>query len=182
MSEVSERYARLGDAFAAKIEAVPADRWSSQSPCAEWTARDVVGHVVATQGMILGLVGREVGEVPSAEADPLAAWTAARAVVQRDLDDPAHAGAEFDGSMGTMTFEAAVDRFLCVDLVVHGWDLAHAAGLDDHIDPADIARVRTIAEGFGDGMRSPRAFGPEVEAPAGADEQTKLMAFLGRTP
>jgi uncharacterized protein (TIGR03086 family) len=182
MTEVSERYRRLADAFAAKIASVPADLWSAPSPCEGWTARDVVGHVVSTQGMILGLVGRKLGEVPSADDDPTAAWAAARAVVQRDLDDPARASAEFEGSMGKMTFEGAVDRFLCVDLVVHGWDLARAAGLDDHIAAEDVARIRGVAEGFGDAMRSPRAFGPEVEAPAGADDQTQLMAFLGRTP
>ncbi|HEV7524403.1 MAG TPA: maleylpyruvate isomerase N-terminal domain-containing protein, partial [Acidimicrobiia bacterium] len=110
MSEVSERYTRLSDAFAAKIAAVPADRWSAQSPCPDWTALDVVDHVVNAQGMILGLVGRELGEVPSAHDDPLAAWNAARAVVQSDLEDPAVAGAEFDGFMGKSTFEGAVDR------------------------------------------------------------------------
>lgn len=182
MSEVSERYQRLAGAFAAKVADVGPDKWSAPSPCADWTARDVVGHVVSTQGMILGLVGRELGEVPSVDDDPSGAWEAARAVVQADLDDPARATVEFDGSMGKMTFEDAVDRFLCVDLVVHGWDLARAAGLDDHIAPEDVARVRKIAEGFGDAMRSPKAFGPEVEAPAGADDQTRLIAFLGRHP
>ena len=68
------------------------------------------------------------------------------------------------------------------DLVVHGWDLARTAGLDEHIEPEDIARVRAQAEAFGDALRSPQAFGPEVEAPAGADDQTKLLAFLGRNP
>src|SRR6185295_2581966 len=97
-------------------------------------------------------------------------------------EDPARATTEFEGMMGKMTFAEAVDRFLCVDLVVHGWDLARAVGLDDHIAPEDIARVRMIAEGFGDAMRSPRAFGPEVEAPADADDQTRLIAFLGRNP
>jgi len=182
MSDVSERYARLADAFAAKTAAVPDDKWTAQSPCPDWTARDVVCHVVGTQGMIIGLVGLEMGEIPSAEDDPAGAWKAARAVVQQHLDDPAQATKEFEGSMGKMTLEGAVDRFLCVDLVVHGWDLARAAGLDDHISPEDVARVRKIAEGFGDAMRSPRAFGPEVAAPAGADDQTRLMAFLGRTP
>ncbi len=182
MTEVSQRYRRLGDAFAAKIDAVPTGRWTAQSPCADWTAREVVGHVVSTQGLILGLVGRELGEVPSVDDDPAAAWAAARAVVQADLDDPARAGTTFEGSMGKMTFEETVDRFLCVDLVVHGWDLSRAAGLDDHIEPEDVARVRKIAEGFGDAIRSPQAFGPEVEAPPGADEQAKLLAFLGRTP
>ncbi|HEV7525188.1 MAG TPA: TIGR03086 family protein, partial [Acidimicrobiia bacterium] len=73
-----------------------------------------------------------------------------------------------------------VDRFLNVDLVVHGWDLAHATGLDEHIEPDDVARVRDVAEGFGDAMRNPKAFGPAVEPPAGAGEQEKLLAFLGR--
>jgi uncharacterized protein (TIGR03086 family) len=182
MTEISERYARLADAFAAKITSVPSDRWAAQSPCEGWTARDVVGHVVSSQGLILGLVGRSLGDIPSADDDPLAAWTAARAVVQRELEDPARATAEFEGSMGKMSFEGAVDRFLCVDLVVHGWDLARAVGLDDHIDPKDVARVRQVAASFGDMMRSPQAFGPEVEAPAGADEQGRLLAFLGRTP
>jgi hypothetical protein len=29
-------------------------------------------------------------------------------------------------------------------------------------------------------MRNPKAFGPAVEPPAGAGEQEKLLAFLGR--
>ncbi len=182
MTEVSERYARLADAFAAKIAAVPSGRWASPSPCPEWTARDVVGHVVSTQGMILGLVGGELGEIRSVDDDPPGAFADARAVVQRDLEEPARAGVEFEGFMGKMTFEGAVDRFLCFDLVVHGWDLARAAGLDERIDPDDVARVRTLAESMGDQMRGPKAFGPEVEPPAGADEQGRLLAFLGRNP
>lgn len=182
MTEVSERYARLADAFARKIEAVPDDRWESPSPCEGWTARDVVRHVVSTQGMFVGLVGREMPDLPSVDDDPLAAWNAARAVIQADLEDPARATTEFDGFAGRTTFEAAVERFLCFDLVVHGWDLARAAGLDDRIEPDDVARVRRHAESFGDAMRGPQAFGPEVDPPADADDQARLLAFLGRRP
>lgn len=182
MSEVSERYARLVGAFADKIAAVPEDAWSNPSPCPGWTARDVVGHVVSTQGMFLGFVNRELGEIPSVEDDPLAAWRAASAVIQAELEDPERAAAEFEGFTGRSTFEAAVNRFLCFDLVVHAWDLARAAGLDHRMEPGDIARVRQQADEFGDAMRSPQAFGPEVEAPPGADDQQKLLAFLGRTP
>ena len=64
MTEIADRYRRLSDAFAATIAAVPDDRWSSPSPCEDWTARDVVGHVVASQGMFLGFVGEEVGRDP----------------------------------------------------------------------------------------------------------------------
>ena len=30
-------------------------------------------------------------------------------------------------------------------------------------------------------MRVPGVFGPKVEAPAGADEQTRMLAFMGRS-
>ena len=33
-----------------------------------------------------------------------------------------------------------------------------------------------------EGMRGPGAFGPEITPPPGADEQTKVLAFLGRQP
>ena len=31
-------------------------------------------------------------------------------------------------------------------------------------------------------MRGPNTFGPEVESSADADDQERLLAFLGRTP
>ena len=180
MSETSERYRRLADGFADTVKAVPDDRWESQSPCEDWTARDVVRHVVSTQGMFLGFVGRELGDIPTVDDDPVAAWDAARAVVQADLEDPSRATEEFDGLMGRSTFEAAVDRFLCFDLIVHRWDLARAAGIDHRIDPDDLARVDEAAHAFGDAMRGPGAFGPAVDPPDGADEQARVLAFLGR--
>jgi uncharacterized protein (TIGR03086 family) len=180
MSDISDRYRNLADAFADKIAAVPSDKWDAQSPCPDWTARDVVQHMVDTQGMFLGFVGKELGPIPSVDDDPGGAWDAARAQTQHELDDPERAGAEFDGFFGRSRYDEAVNRFLCFDLVVHGWDLARATGLDDRIEPAEIGRVREQAEAFGDAMRGPRAFGPALEPPPNADEQTKLLAFLGR--
>jgi uncharacterized protein (TIGR03086 family) len=182
MSEISERYRRLSNAFAAKIAAVSPDGWEQRSPCEGWTARDVVGHVVATQGMFLGFVGREMGDIPSADDDPAAAWDAARSVMQRELDDPQRATAEFEGFQGPTTLEAAVNRFLCFDLVVHGWDLARATGQDDRIAAEDVTRVREQAEALADRLRGPQAFGPEVDPPPGADDQARLLAYLGRQP
>lgn len=178
---VSRRYDRLAGSFAERIDSVPADRWWASSPCEGWSARDVVRHVVETHGMFLGFVGRSLIPVaPSADDDPAAAFGAARATVQADLDDPERAGAEYDGFGGRSTFAEGVDRFLCFDLNVHGWDLARAAGLDASIDPDELLRLRADAEAFGDALRGPGAFGPAVEAPPDADEQTRLLAFLGR--
>jgi uncharacterized protein (TIGR03086 family) len=180
MSEIADRYRRLSDAFAVTIAGVPDDRWSSASPCEDWDAREVVGHVVGTQGMFLGFIGEEMGEIPSVDDDPAAAWDAARARVQSALDDPARADAEFDGFFGRTSLAAAVDRFLASDLVIHRWDLARATGQDETIDPDDAERVLAGAQAFGDAFRSPGVCGPEVPVAADADIQTRVLGFYGR--
>jgi uncharacterized protein (TIGR03086 family) len=179
MTEIADRYRRLSAAFADRIAGVPDDAWDTPTPCADWSVRDLVSHVVATQGMFRGLVGRDTPEVDPA-TDPLGAWATVSGLVQSDLDDPERAGTTFEGHFGTQSFEQAVDRFLNFDLVVHGWDLARATGQDTTIEPEDLERVAVGAAAFGDAMRGPGAFGPEVDPPPDADEQAKLVAFLGR--
>ena len=179
MTEISDRYRRLAGAFAERIDAVPDDAWDAPTPCEDWTARELVAHVVQSQGMFRGLVGRETPEVDAA-ADPAGAWRRVSGLVQADLDDPERAATTFEGVFGEQTFEAAVDRFLNTDLVVHGWDLARATAQDDTIDPDDLRRVDEVAHAFGDTLRSPGAFGPEVDPPPGAGEQARVLAFLGR--
>jgi len=177
---IAERYRRLSSAFADKVAAVPEDRWGSPSPCEGWTASDVVQHVVDSSGMFFGFVGRETPESPSVDEDPVAAFDAVRTAVQADLDDPDRAGTTFEGFSGPSTFGDAVDRFLAFDLVVHGWDLARATGLDEAIDPAELGRIAEAAEAMGPMLRSSGAFGPEVAVGPDADQQTRLLAFLGR--
>lgn len=179
----ADRYRRLAAAFTEKIASVPDDRWDAPTPCDDWSAADLVQHLVDSQGLFLGFVGRSLpDDLPAAADDPLGAWTGASAVVQADLDDPDRANAEFEGMFGRQTFAEGVDRFLCFDLVVHGWDLARATGLNEHMPEDEVPRVQAAAEAFGDKMRGPGAFGEAVEPPADADAQERLLAYLGRDP
>ncbi len=178
---LARRYARNAAAFRDKVARVPADRWDAPSPCPEWTARDVVRHVVDSHATFLGFIGEAPGERPSVDDDLLGAVEAAVGEVQARLDDPAKASAEFDGLLGRTTFGESVDRYLTFDLVVHGWDLARAAGLDETIDPDELRRLPDDVAALGPMARSPKALGPEVAVPVGADEQTTVLALLGRT-
>ena len=180
MSEIAERYRGLSEKFAAVAAAVPEDRWADPSPCPDWKARDVVGHVVQSQGMFLGFVGRELGGGPSVDDDPVASWDHARSVVQAELDNPERAATTFEGFTGTTTFEAGVDRFLCTDLIVHRWDLATATGQTTVLGPTEMAHARSSMAGLEDQLRSPGALGPEIEPPPGADEQVAFLAWAGR--
>jgi uncharacterized protein (TIGR03086 family) len=145
--------------------------------------------VVQTQGLFLGFIGQELGDIPAVDDDPAGAWKAASAKVQANLDDPAQATKEYDGFAGKATFEQGVDRFLCTDLVVHGWDLARATGQDDTIQAEDLQLLWPIAQAIPEQFRVPGAFrpglvvfGPQVQVAADAPLQHKILGMYGRDP
>ena len=180
MTDTSDRYRRLAADMTATIQHVADRRWGDSSPCPDWTARDVVRHLVDTHGMFMGFVGRSLRPGPSVDDDPLAAWACARDQMQADLDDHRLADAEFDGSSGRTTFANAVDRFICMDLVIHRWDLARATGQDEAIDPSELERIWKDVDSFADKMRGPGAFGEAIEPSPDASPQDRLLAHLGR--
>jgi uncharacterized protein (TIGR03086 family) len=179
---VAERFRRLAAGFTRIVDAVPADRWDSPSPCADWTARDVLRHVITSQREFVGRAGLSIPEGPTVEDDAERAWAHVRDEIQRILDDPGLAGTEYQGVQGPSTLSDGLGSFFCVDLVVHGWDIANATGVDDRIPDEDIAFVRSFAERMGEMMRTSGAFGPERPVPEAAGEQERLLAFLGRAP
>jgi uncharacterized protein (TIGR03086 family) len=182
MTETADRYRTNAAHFGDLVAGVATDQWAAPTPCEAWTARELVEHVVNSQGIFLGLVDAEMPPHPSVDDDPTAAWDAVRTVVQTRLDDPELADIEFDGFFGRSTFAEAVDRFLSSDLVMHGWDLARATGQDESIDTAEAERVFETAHGMGEAFRGPQVAGPAVAVPDDADVQTRLIAFYGRTP
>jgi uncharacterized protein (TIGR03086 family) len=177
MTDTAARHRRLAAAMTRTLEQVPDDRWDSPSPCEGWTARQVAEHVAGHPARFLGLVGLEA---PEPDDDVLTRWAQARDALQAALDDPARAQLEFDGFDGRSTLAAAVERFVCLDLVVHRWDIARATGQDERIDPDDVAWAHAAAASFGDMLRAEGVCGPEVEVPADADAQTRMLAFGGR--
>ena len=180
MSNEADRYRSLAASMTETIASVPDDRWAAPTPCEDWTARDLVGHLVSTSGMFLGFIGQDAPESTSVDDDPLGAFTEARDAVQAALDDPTSANQEYDGLMGRTTFAKSVDGFLSADLVIHRWDLARATGQDEGLPVDEVRRVYETLKPMDEQMRQPGAFGPKVEPPAGADEQTQLLCFLGR--
>jgi uncharacterized protein (TIGR03086 family) len=182
MTATADRYRRLANRFADMVDRVPADRWSAASPCDGWTTRDLVSHVVDVHGMMLKPVQRQLSDAPSVDADPSAAIRSAIADVQAVLDDPEVAATEYDGFFGRTSVRETIDRFMCFDLVVHGWDLAKSAGLPYDISDDEVARVRSDVEQLGDSIRSQNVVGAAVEPPPDASDADRLLAFLGRDP
>jgi len=70
-----------------------------------------------------------------------------------------------------------------MDMEVHRWDLASAAGQNSVIDSsiAEVCIGVLRAEAL-EGGRNMGASGPEVEMPAGSSAQDRLLGSLGRNP
>jgi uncharacterized protein (TIGR03086 family) len=79
-----------------------------------------------------------------------------------------------------MPFEQVIARFICTDVLVHTWDLARAAGLDEKLNQDAVAHAFEGMKPMDANIRVPGFFGPKVEPPPGADLQTQFLSFLGR--
>ena len=181
MTEIAERYAKLAGQMADRIAAVPADGWDAVTPCEGWTARDLLDHLIESPALFFGRVGIDPPAAgPDPGEDPVGAFTQVTQAVQAGVDDPAVATKAFDSPLGPLTFEVAVNQFLCGDLVVHQWDLARATGQDETLDIDEVRTLHAAMLPMDQLLRAPGFFGPKIDPPAGADEQTALLCFLGR--
>jgi uncharacterized protein (TIGR03086 family) len=167
------------------VAEVSPDDWDAPSPCEDWSARDVAGHVIGGQRMIESLAKGEGRIHPPgtwadlAGPDPAQAWRDARDAANTAITDDVMQMV-VPSPFGEMALDMVLG-IMVLDIMVHAWDLGRAAGIDVRLD-ADLvsesfARVRPM-----DIMiRQPGVFGPKVTPPADADEQTRFLAFLGRT-
>jgi uncharacterized protein (TIGR03086 family) len=186
--QLLEPYRRALDGFDEVVAAVPADRWHAPSACALWTVRDVAGHVIWGQHQLRHwATGEEYtcGEGapgaphPGAMAgtDHVATWRAARAACDRTLTEEALDRPVVLPGLGAQPL-AAIVTLLVTDLLAHAWDIGHGLGvgvrLDADLIPGSLAWARQNV------IRMPGFFGPELEPPPDADEQTRWLAYLGR--
>jgi uncharacterized protein (TIGR03086 family) len=180
MSETSDRYARVADGFEAKMRAVPGEKWSSSSPCDEWTARDVALHVINTHRRVRAALGDVSADEVGSDADVTAAWAAATEAVRAALKEPSLASKTVGGMFGEQPFESLVGRLLCADTLIHTWDLARATRQDCALDPDAAEKALEFLTPIDDAIRRPGGFAPKLTPPDGADAQMKLLAFAGR--
>ena len=119
--------------------------------------------------------------MPSVADDPVGAWETVRVTIARALADPALANQEVATPFSTQSLAETVDMIVTGDVFTHTWDLARATGQSETLDSEQLQRM--IA-GLGampeEVLRADGMFGPRIDVPAGADDQTRFLGYVGR--
>jgi len=176
--------------FVAAIRPGDLDR---PTPCAGWTVRDLLAH----------MIGQHHGFAVAASGDPteLADWR------PRPVGDDPAGGYNESATLVTAAFGApgVLERsfwlpevrtsapfpaamaigFHFIDYVVHGWDVARSIGIPVRFDDDLVAAVLPLAQQVPDApkFRGPgKAFAPGVAVPPGASPLDRVVAMLGRDP
>lgn len=181
-SERAAAFTEVVDAVqVADAAGAPGRGWDAPTPCAGWTARDVVGHVVESQREFLARQDLDPGPVPDL-TDPATAWAAQRDHVTSVLAADGVAGREYAGWFGPTTIAETVADFYGWDLVVHGGDVARAIGRPWSVSAADSDALLATADGWGETLYSEGICAPPLAVPDDASPTDRLLARLGRDP
>lgn len=176
----AQRYEDAARPLAVLLDTLSPSQWRAPSPCEGWDARQVVGHLIETQRDFLTSRGLDLADVPDIDDDPAASWRAHRRAVLALISRDAVAAMRYDGHFRPTTIGDTLERFYLFDMVVHRWDVAHAVGADCVFTEAELDQLEAGIVSFGDALHMEGICKPGVEAPAGADRQTQLLATLGR--
>jgi uncharacterized protein (TIGR03086 family) len=186
MDETVARYDAAVGAFDTRVREVPTGRWTAATPCTEWDVRTLVNHLVGEQRWVSPLLeGRTIAEVGHAldgdllGDDPVAAWTAASAEAVASFAAPGATARTVHLSYGDDSAAGYCEQ-LTFDHLIHAWDLARGAGIDDRLPDGLVAWALEWVEPMRDAYASSGMFAPPLDVPAAAPAQTRLLAITGR--
>jgi uncharacterized protein (TIGR03086 family) len=164
------------------------DDWERPTPCAGWTARDLLGHLATTISSAVSIMQNQPPTWPDAarpgdlvEGDPLEFWRGT-VVSARDVLRNADLARVMETPLGrTVADDLSIP---VIDLYVHAWDLGAAVSIAVDIPAGVIDYAHAYIDPLPDDMvrGEGRAFGPQTHVHAGATPTERFIAWTGRRP
>lgn len=162
------------------------DQWSMQSNCTEWTVRDLVNHIVSENWWVPELLGgktpKEVGDTLEGDlldGDPLHAFKDSSEAAQKAVEEMLDLSQKVHASWDDIPASEYIEQRI-FDITVHGWDIAKSTGQEDIIDKDLLDYVYKIIEKNKQEFSQTGLFGTPLEVNQIDDQQTKLLALIGR--
>ena len=169
-------YERASEWTTSKV-AGATSKLDAQTPCEKWDVRTLLNHMLDTQNYFLGSARGEDVSPPAPTPpellgdDPIADFERGRTEMLSTY-----------GAPGVIEKTGPSLGIAFSDQLLHGWDLAQATKQDSTM-PKGLpeAAYEMIHGRFTDDQRK-GVFKPEIDLPADATAQDKLLAYTGRTP
>ncbi|MGP3774920.1 TIGR03086 family metal-binding protein [Streptomyces sp. SDT5-1] len=176
-------------AEAARVAAgVKPDRLDAASGCGDWDVRTLVNHwtVYTSHGMEhRALRTRLPEELTARDLTTEEDWASTYAA---DLDravaawsDPAVWDGDIDLGFAQQP-APEVAALLWAELVLHGWDVAHATGQEFAVSDGAAALLLQVVEANAELYRQYEGFAAPVPVGADASTYAKALALSGRDP
>jgi uncharacterized protein (TIGR03086 family) len=162
------------------VAGVRPDQLDRPTPCSEFTVRGVLEHMI-TGATAFAAAYR--GEVPSQpdSTDVLAAFGPALQDLGAAISAPGALDRTVAAPFGEVPGETFA-RFVVLDGLVHGWDIATATG--QTYQPTDelVAAVDAFARQALDPLRDASTFAAAIQPSIDASPIERLAAYTGRHP
>ena len=181
---------RAGCEFERRLADVTPDQLSLPTPCAAWTVRDLIGHVVGESIMSVRLLhGADAEEtVFGLDGDILGASASAAFGTAASAE---YAAFEESGAAERTVHHPAMDMsgaqllgFRIGGLTLHTWDLAHGTGGDEDLDEELCKAVWAQLSPMAPFIAQTGVFGAGPSGKVGHDAplQLRLLDLAGRRP
>jgi len=187
MNDDQQRFVTATDYFDQGVRAIAPDQWGNPTPCTEWDVRALVNHVVGelrwVAPLLAGQTVAEVGDRFDSDligSDPKAAWAAARAEARREFERPAALDAVVHLSYGDDLGRSYCHQ-LTLDALIHGWDLASGVAGDTTMPEELVDWALKYCTPIQAVFAASGLYGRPQQTGPGANEQTVLLAMVGRT-
>jgi uncharacterized protein (TIGR03086 family) len=172
------QFEQLGPVLGNVIAELRPDHLDEPTPCADFTVRGVLEHMI---GGATAFAAAYRGEAPGEPdvAEPISGVQSALADLAASITAPGALGRTIEAPFGALD-GTTFARFVVLDGLVHGWDLAVATG-QPYDPPADlVAAVTAFAREALDPLRDGQTFKSAVEPAPEATPIERLAAYTGR--
>jgi uncharacterized protein (TIGR03086 family) len=171
---------QLAPLLAGVVGSISADQLDRPTPCAEFTVQGVLEHMIGGATMFAAAYRGETPAEPDL-GDVLAGFGPALAGLGAAISAPGALDRTIAAPFGEVPGDTFA-RFVVLDGLVHGWDLATATG-QPYDPPAElVAAVDDFARHILDPLRDGHTFAAAVEPAAGASPIERLVTYTGRRP
>jgi uncharacterized protein (TIGR03086 family) len=171
---------QIGPVLGGVVANITPDQLDQPTPCDGFTVRGVLEHMVGGATAFAAAFRGEPAGAPDL-SDPLGSFQPVLGDLVAAISAPGALDQTVEAPFGEVPGDTFA-RFVALDGLVHGWDLATATG-QAYEPPAEVvAAVEEFARGAVDPLRDGETFGAEIQPAADATPIERLVAYTGRQP